>query len=216
MIGLKMNHEHACQLSLKTREVDFGLFAGLAQHSRDLITSWSDRGIEMARDPFEGFIFLWLAVNGWGACIADSDNDKEWESAVANNDKLGDLFISLLNQGESFREVAERFRQLWPVFKSSDIRRRGITVFAQATRVERIKTYLSHGLKVYQPSCWTETHAEVPLDWLHTFNTLYRVRCNLFHGEKMVALENDFLIVNAAYSVLAEYVRHTRILTITP
>jgi hypothetical protein len=46
----------------------------------------------------------------------------------------------------------------------------------------------------------------VPLDWAHTVKAIYRVRCNLFHGEKARTSEDDERIVLAARDVLAVFI----------
>jgi hypothetical protein len=53
----------------------------------------------------------------------------------------------------------------------------------------------------------------MPLDWAHAMKALYRVRCNLFHGEKARTSEDDKRIVTAAYNVLAEVAQHRTMLT---
>ena len=45
----------------------------------------------------------------------------------------------------------------------------------------------------------------MPLDWPHTLEALYRVRCNLFHGEKGLDSEMDALIVSSAFRVLVHF-----------
>jgi hypothetical protein len=55
-------------------------------------------------------------------------------------------------------------------------------------------------------------HEHTPLDWGHTLAALYRVRCNLFHGEKARNSENDRLVVSAAYDTLHAFVDEARLL----
>jgi hypothetical protein len=45
----------------------------------------------------------------------------------------------------------------------------------------------------------------VPLDWSHTLAALYRVRCNLFHGEKARGSENDRVVVARAHETLLAF-----------
>jgi hypothetical protein len=48
---------------------------------------------------------------------------------------------------------------------------------------------------------------EKPLDWPHTLAALYRIRCNLFHGEKAVNSEMDNLIVSIDFRVLLHFLK---------
>ncbi|MDO8691418.1 MAG: hypothetical protein Q7R39_15655, partial [Dehalococcoidia bacterium] len=54
--------------------------------------------------------------------------------------------------------------------------------------------------------CCSKRHMDgneaIPLDWPHTLAALYRVRCNLFHGEKALDSENDGQVVAAALRAL--------------
>lgn len=42
----------------------------------------------------------------------------------------------------------------------------------------------------------------IPVDWAHTLDALYRVRCNLFHGQKSGGGHEDREILSAAVAVL--------------
>jgi hypothetical protein len=63
----------------------------------------------------------------------------------------------------------------------------------------------------YEPQCYFE-HDEVPLDWGHTLAALYRVRCNLFHGEKAWSSENDRLVVARAHETLLAFLEASSLL----
>ena len=45
----------------------------------------------------------------------------------------------------------------------------------------------------------------MPLDWPHTLAALYRVRCNLFHGEKGRHSEMDQRIVASGFRTLIQF-----------
>jgi hypothetical protein len=71
-----------------------------------------------------------------------------------------------------------------------------------------VQEYLAAGLGLYQPRCWKRHEEEgepVPLDWPHTLEALYRVRCNLFHGEKGLDSEMDARVVSSAFRVLVHF-----------
>lgn len=73
------------------------------------------------------------------------------------------------------------------------------------------QAYLDAGARHFAPRCYLE-HDEVPLDWGHTLAALYRVRCNLFHGEKARSSENDQLVVARAYETLLSFVEDAALL----
>lgn len=170
--------------------VEFWLYRALHEEGKELIRSWARRSYE-TDDPFESFIYCWIAVNGWGACIAETDTDQKWVDAIAANDALSKTFEALRSDDDGFNKDAQEFAALWPIFQSSDIRRQGIYVPQEMPRDQRIAHYLKAGLTRCEPTCCQEHNGNIPIDWAHTFLTLYRVRCNLFHGEKTMNNDND-------------------------
>ena len=77
------------------------------------------------------------------------------------------------------------------------------------------RAYVDAGAREFAPSCYVE-HEQVPLDWGHTLAALYRVRCNLFHGEKARSSENDQLVVSAAYETLRAFLDESGFTRLTP
>ncbi len=191
--------------------VNRSLFDYLHPQGRELIIGWARRGASVphdghASDYFEGFIYLWFAVNGWGACVTGTDSDRQWVDELAKDHELAALFAQAIGNESDVRTSALRFAGLWPIFRSSEIRRRGIVVPPDCSRRQRVQIYLENHI-THEPTCWQEHDGKPPLDWGHTFKTLYRVRCNLFHGEKTLDSENDRDIVRAGYSVLLPMAR---------
>jgi hypothetical protein len=195
----------------KPRSVHKALFHNLHPHGQDLIRSWAQRGIAKADEhrpasDFEAFIYLWIALNGWGACVANTDNDTEWVNALAVDPNISKTFQKLLDDDQGFRQTGEAFAARWPIFKASEIRRQQILVSPDQSRPERIRDYLTRRISC-EPKCWKDHGGRPPLDWPHTLASLYRVRNNLFHGEKTLDSVNDRAIVAAACSVLALFVQ---------
>ncbi len=206
-----------CGLISNSSPVRRDRFSALHRDGKRLIRNWATRGakVTMQNRPssdFEGFIYLWFALNGWGACVADTDTDREWVDAVAGDHELSDKFIRLLDADPDFRDAVSSFAGLWPIFRSSEIRRRQVRVPIGCGRRERVQAYLDNNLRGFQPSCWERHGGEPPDDWPHTLKTIYRVRCNLFHGEKTLDSENDRVIVQGAYDVLALFIEGTKLL----
>ena len=189
-------------------KVNLNRFNYLHSDGKNLILSWHDRAQAMYHDPdshFEAFIYAWIAFNGWAACVTEIDADRKWLNALMLDNALAELFNNkFIENNNEHNEVLRCFGQLWPIFKAQEIRRRGVTG-NESNRDELIRHYINAGIRNYEPQCY-KRHKDnkeiVPLDWAHTLATLYRVRCNLFHGEKSRDSENDHRIVSSAFKVL--------------
>ena len=98
---------------------------------------------------------------------------------------------------------------MWPIFKAQQIRRaRAHVNSVHMTRQAIVQHYLDSGIDQYAPRCWLEhrnNSEHCPADWPHTLAALYRVRNNLFHGEKSSHSEMDQQIVFVAFNVLARF-----------
>lgn len=183
-----------------------------------LITSWFEKAWNSRLDEdetFESFIFTWFAVNGWAACVTGLDDDRKYIDRLKPDDGLYERFARLLAADTAFSASARRFHAMWPIFKAQRIRRQEVRPAAGLDRAGLIEHYLDAGLTDYAPACW-QAHRDagepVPLDWPHTLEAIYRVRCNLFHGEKSAHSEMDRSIVRAAFETLVYFFRGTQIL----
>lgn len=193
-----------------TASTDFARYRHLHSDGRDLICGWFARAWDKVgcepRDSFEPFIFTWIAFNGWASCITELDKDRDWIDALTLSHRVCDDFDTLTAKTDSSVSVhAHEFYRLWPVFKAQEIRRRGASMWHANDRQEIIEHYLKANVQSFEPQCWTRHQSEgstAPLDWPHTLAVLYRVRCNLFHGEKAAHSEMDRLIVSSAFRVL--------------
>lgn len=200
-----------------SNRTDLGRFERLHRDGRRLILSWFRRARRKRhcepKDSFEPFIFTWIAFNGWAACVTELDGDRQWLDALSLNQTMCDDFARLLvTKNCPLTSSARKFRELWPVFKAQAIRRHGVRRPSTQNREEIINHYLSCGVRFFQPACWCrhiEEGSNVLLDWPHTLSVLYRVRCNLFHGEKGVNSEMDARIVANAFHVLCDFLYET-------
>lgn len=182
---------------------------------RQLIASWLDRAWDMRdcepEDSFEPFIFTWISFNGWAACITDLDRDRDWMNALAQSQRLCDDFAQFVTDAKSPISIhANEFHRLWPIFKAQAIRRDRVDRHHSGIRQDVVEHYLNAGVRQFEPQCWTRHRSEgnpVPLDWPHTLAALYRVRCNLFHGEKSAHSEMDALVVVSAFRVLINFLK---------
>lgn len=97
---------------------------------RSLIHDWYERAAARysgAGENFEPFIFLWIAFNGWSACVTGLDHDRQWRDALIADRQINDDFGAILQDDESGLHTAvDRFATLWPIFRVEELRHKGI------------------------------------------------------------------------------------------
>ena len=190
----------------------------LHEDGRRLITSWFERAWEQRdneKATFEAFIFAWMSVNAWAACVTGEDQDREYMRRLKNDDGLRQLFLGVVNEHPNVRQDAEEFVSLLPIFKAQRLRRTGVRGEERMTRAELVLHYLAEGISAFEPECaaWHLQRGEpIPCDWPHVIAAIYRVRCNLFHGEKSPHSEMDRRIVRSAFLTLTGFFRAVNIL----
>ena len=70
---------------------------------------------------------------------------------------------------------------------------------------DRLDIFERQGIS-YEPACAGRHRASpMPRDWEHFIHATYRVRCNLFHGEKSLYDPDDQIIVASAFRALAGF-----------
>jgi hypothetical protein len=196
------------------RSVDLSRYHYLHSDGRALIQGWRTREVGPGPDAsFESFIYLWIAFNSWASCVTGNDADHEWQRALTADPELNDLFDAQLSGGTRTAASARQFAALWPIFRVSKLREQGIDHWSGSygSRADMTRAYIDAGAREFAPSCYLE-HEQIPLDWGHTLSALYRVRCNLFHGEKARNSENDRLVVSAADDTLRAFIDESGLL----
>jgi hypothetical protein len=146
--------------------LEFRRYADLHPDGRALIHGWRERAVALRTDSsFESFIYLWIAFNSWAACVTGSDADQEWQRALMADPTLNDAFDQQMSSAVQTGEYARRFAALWPIFRVSKLRERGIDYWGgrYASRSEMTRAYLDAGAREFAPQCLFE-HEEVPLD----------------------------------------------------
>ena len=135
------------------------------------------------------------------------DADHDWQRALTADPTVNDLFDVQLSRDTRTAEAVRQFAAVWPIFRVSKLRERGIDHWSGSygSRADMTRAYIDAGAREFAPSCYLE-HVQMPIDWGHTLAALYRVRCNLFHGEKARNSENDRLVVGAAYEALRAFI----------
>ncbi len=178
----------------------------LHRDGRRLIGDWYQRGADNA-DPFESFIYLWIGLNGWAACVSGHDADTRWRDALVSSASLNDRFAGLVATATETARAAHEFATLWPIFRVDELRRRGLDYLAPVDdRAQMSEHYREAGATQFEPRCFFDHQRHAPLDWAHTLPVLYQVRCNLFHGDKSANSENDRQIVVAAGTTLRAFI----------
>ena len=200
------------------RPLDLSRHHGLHPEGGRLISSWFSKAWSQRWDEdavFESFIFAWFSVNAWAACVTGVDRDSEYIKCLQRDAGLGQKFTELIAIDPTFNDAARRFHSMWPIFKAQSIRRARVQAEQGISRAETVRHYFEMGVAEFEPDCWRvhqEAGEAVPLDWAHTLQSIYRVRCNLFHGEKSAHSEMDRAIVRAAFDVLIHFFRGAQIL----
>jgi hypothetical protein len=208
-----LNRDRKC-LALDGRDavrpmarVDFGRF-GRLPNGRHIIEGWFRRAIGSLHgsdsECFEPFIFAWIAFNAWAESVTELEQDREWVSALSRDDFLSEAFGDRVsNTDDEVTREAERFRQYWPIPKMQDWRRRSPSEWlANDSDEERLRFFERHNIS-YEPACaWRHGASSIPVDWEHFIWATYRVRCNLFHGEKSLHDPHDQIIVASAFRAL--------------
>lgn len=166
---------------------------------------------EAIKRSFEAFSFLWFAFNAWAACVTDKDRDRVYLYALMRNDSICQDFSRLTSDPDSPAGFYTRwFAGLWPIFDVKSLYRQGIYRFEAKERREVVEFYLGRGARRFEPQCWVRhkrSGEPIPVDWPHMLLALYKVRCNLFHGQKMLHSENDRLVVFTAFHTLLYFLR---------
>jgi hypothetical protein len=193
--------------------IDFSRYFDLNPHGHDLIEEWFRRSWSMlncqGNNCFEAFIYTWFAFNGWAACVTDLDEDRKYIDALKRDPTLCQKFSNLADDHHSpFGICAVQFAEQWPIFDARSLRRQHIFPPYRASRHSVVDYYLSQGVDWFEPRCY-KRHKDavepIPVDWPHTLAALYKVRCNLFHGQKSAHSEMDQLIVSLAFRTLAYF-----------
>ena len=194
------------------RELNFRRFEDF-RHSA-IVRRWFERGWDgitgRPQDCFESFIFIWIALNAWGESVTGRERDDELVQELAQDQILSDRFAACLREPTNpVRIAAERFREYWPIPKLQAWR--NIPHAEELRPMPAERAHRLHALHIhFAPRCaieHLETSGIIPLDWEHFLPTVYRVRCNLFHGEKDPYAQRDLDVVETALGSLAHFMR---------
>jgi hypothetical protein len=201
-----------CPELVKHAYVDLERYRLLSQDRQALILSWFEQARKMKDHQgtagFEAFFCTWLAFNGWAACVTDENQDAEYIDALKRDIQLCKDFTAFIRNKTSPLAIAsEEFANFWPIFDVRDLRKQNLHT-PRANREETVNYYLEHGARSFAPKCGKRHRnagQPLPIDWPHTLSALYQVRCNFFHGGKMLNSEEDQRIIVAANKTLLSF-----------
>lgn len=196
-------------LTSSIHPLDLRRYFRLHQDGKQLIDSWFSRAFGartcQPSESFEPFIFCWISFNAWSSCVTGIDTDREIVRRISNCPELRSRFENLRTNDSEFLNITNAFSGLWPIFKAQQLRRQDIHYQQGENRQQTIERYFRTPNILFEPECWREHENGVPVDLPHTLAVIYRVRCNLFHGEKSPHSEMDATIVKAAFDVLVRF-----------
>lgn len=191
-----------------------GNFRVLPEPAHTLITSWSSRALRVLDGPgrpssksSEAFIYAWIAFNGWASCCFEiEEEDAELLRHVRSDTRLQIVFDDLRSPAGVLAEPVSSFGTMWPIFQATEVRKthdQAMVAYAHGGRSALIKHYLEfHPNAKREPNCHSGHPHGMESDWFHTLPALYRVRNNLFHGNKSSYSKIDSDVVVAAAAVL--------------
>lgn len=174
----------------------------------DDLASW-----QRSEYTFEAFIYAWISLNGWASCCCDRDRDRDLINILRSDPKVSAAFDSLVRSDSQVARAVVEFRDLWPIFRTSQVRA-GQEAAAFEHRLGGRQALIAYYTRQFPraeraPDCHLGHHpGQIQADWAHTLEALYRVRNNLFHGTKSSNADVDREIVDAAAAVLVPVVEH--------
>jgi hypothetical protein len=208
-------HQPRRSQSSKVVKVDYVNYKHLYPEGREIIEgcfgkAWHKR---KCRDDksFEPFIWCWIAFNSWAACVTGEDSDRVIIDSLKADKTLSSGFETLLKRNCSFNDLAQDFRRWWPIFKAQELRRLNVRGPRSNDRRQVVEYYFEAGASKYEPKDLGNSFRvgdDIPLSWGNTLEAAYRVRCNLFHGDKRLSSEANQQIVGCAFRVLANFFQY--------
>jgi hypothetical protein len=128
----------------------------LHEDGQRLITTWFERAwAQRGNDEatFEAFIFAWMSVNAWAACVTGEDQDRAYMRRLQVDEGLRKRFLEVVRESPEVRHHAEEFMSLLPIFKAQRLRRAGVRGQAGMTRTDLVRHYFAAGVSGFEPEC---------------------------------------------------------------
>jgi hypothetical protein len=188
--------------------VRFANFADMEPDEHGVVHALVRKAREPQEHAFLPLIYLWMAFNGWMTAVTGRVKDNKMIADIASNTRMQAAYADLMATSEVFRDHVNDFVDLWPIFDTRAARKFfGPSQFRRMSR-EEVLAAGSADVRV-DPEGWQPGDRPT---WPQLMWVLYRVRCNLFHGQKSPALGRDRDLVVNAGRVLQTFVDGAEIL----
>lgn len=182
--------------------VQFDNFLRLDPEAADLAQELFETA-ETQNAIFSSFVIRWMGFNGWMECVTGADTDAAMIRALSNHQRLSDAYDSIMQNYPEFRGQVEHFADMWPVLDVRDVRKKlGRDAFIRFSREELMEQVIQQGVKL-QPVGWVG--GNIPT-WSQLLSTIYRVRCNLFHGSKSPQNFRDHELVGCCDNIIRLFI----------
>ena len=199
----------------KVMNIEYDNYKRLQGERREVIVRWFkcawNKRNPKASTSFDPFFRCWVSFNAWAACVTNMYCDRGIIECLKTDSTLSLGFEKLRAKDESFKKIANAFQKNWPIFDVRELNRLNIQPQGLDKRCDVVKYYVERGATEYVPKIPGKESLvgdAIELNWPHTIEALYRVRCNLFHGHKNPELEADQEMVGTAFRVLVNFFKY--------
>lgn len=183
----------------------FGNLGLLEPEAREAIFALMENA-DRARPAFVSFINVWMAFNGWMAAVTEQETDAAMIRHLAANERLIRAYAELMAGSPCFQRQVLDFAAMWPVRNVRDVRKKlGRDAFWRL-KPDALALACERKNVKRQPAHW---HIGATPSWEQLLNTLYQVRCNLFHGEKSPENPRDRELIIKSERILLLFIRET-------
>lgn len=141
---------------------------------RKLIVNWYNRsrGRKVEFTIFDRFVSLWMAFNAWGTHESQEDSDSNMIRWVKATSIMPSIFAQLMKSDKEFAKTVTELKNECPVY---DMRPSHRTDYKTITNIH---------------------------DFREILDVIYKIRCNLFHGQKSPDEKRDVRLATFAYGIL--------------
>lgn len=192
-------------------EIAYSNFNVALPSIRDIVLGWINFANKLEDDYFKKLILLWVGFNGWATCVTEIDRDSQMIDALCRSPKLNARFGRIYSQNEIFKRNVDSLHAHFPIFDGRSFRRKldKKGKILPGNIDEHIALGLSEDMKIsHAPQGWIK---DTLPSWQSTLRGIYKVRCNLFHGQKDLMHAGDQLVVELSFKVLSHFIRDSEI-----
>ena len=141
-----------------------------------IIRKWYEKA-QNAEDPFDKFIYLWIAFDAFATNYSEKEWPKQIRKSIEKDPMLTNCYISLMKNNHFSRKIRE-LQKLCPVYDTR----------------KKFRNDPRHSVTLSDPNNFEEL-----------INVIYKIRNNLFHGGKSPDEERDKELVSLAFNILDKF-----------